>query len=367
VVVFNLTGVSNGTHSYTLFDATSQTQLSLVAGDLLSRAAVLHVTVDNTAPSPVTVAAVAGDDVVNAAEKAAGVTLSGVAHGAASVSVLWNKVTHTATVDKATGTWSVGFASYEMPATVSDSVSVTSYSTAGVSSTPVTRTVTMSTALPNAPAINSIAGGDGVNATEKAAGVLISGTATSGNTVQVSWGGRTATTTANSSNVWQVTFATAEVPADGSYTVVVKQTDSAGNSASATSPVTVSTTTLPIVGNVLVTHSSATGNASSAATSNVVLNGVSSDSSGVLFSHSIANQFGNSPTAFTDTNGQTDLLWWHSITGLQKLISHSSADQHTTSADENATFNGMAANGSGVVFSASNAAKFGNRLADHLL
>jgi hypothetical protein len=41
--VFNLSDVSIGAHDYTLFDASGSTQLSLVAGDLISRAAHLSV------------------------------------------------------------------------------------------------------------------------------------------------------------------------------------------------------------------------------------------------------------------------------------------------------------------------------------
>ena len=112
----------------------------------------------------------------------------------------------------------------------------------------------------------------------------------------------------------------------------------------------------------LIDHSSVAGNADSAATTNTSLNTVAPDSSGVVFSNVNATQFGNNGTAFTDAGTTTtDLFWWDKATGTERLITHSSATNNLASAATNAvTYDGMAANASGVVFESANAAQFGN-------
>ncbi|MFM6991857.1 MAG: putative Ig domain-containing protein [Rhodoferax sp.] len=112
----------------------------------------------------------------------------------------------------------------------------------------------------------------------------------------------------------------------------------------------------------LIDHSKSAGNADSAATANSTLNATASDSAGVVFSNVNATQFGNNGVAFTDAGtAATDLFWWDKATGVERLISHSSAAGNSASAATAATtFNGIAADSSGVVFSNVNATQFGN-------
>ena len=116
----------------------------------------------------------------------------------------------------------------------------------------------------------------------------------------------------------------------------------------------------------LIDHSSLSGNTNSAATAASTLQATASDGSAVVFSNTNATQFGNyvggSATAFTDANtGITDLFWWDKGTGVERLITHSSATNNLASAASNAvTFDGIAANSAGVVFESVDARQFGN-------
>jgi hypothetical protein len=104
------------------------------------------VTVDVTAPTMATIVQVAGDGIVSASEKAAGVTLTGTGEAGASVSVVWGAVTKTATVS-ASGTWSVLFTSADVPADGSTNVRVTLTDLAGNISAEAQQAVTVDTRI----------------------------------------------------------------------------------------------------------------------------------------------------------------------------------------------------------------------------
>ncbi|MEY2633076.1 MAG: hypothetical protein RIR00_1730, partial [Pseudomonadota bacterium] len=78
----------------------------------------------------------------------------------------------------------------------------------GSSSTP-------DTTAPNPPVISAVSSDDRVNATEKAAGITVNGTAEAGSTVTVTWGGTNKIATADAQGAWSVNFSSNEVPADG--------------------------------------------------------------------------------------------------------------------------------------------------------
>jgi hypothetical protein len=113
----------------------------------------------------------------------------------------------------------------------------------------------------------------------------------------------------------------------------------------------------------LITHSSAAGNTESAATVNANFNAIANDSSGVVFSSTNAAQFGNNGMAFVELGSTSawDLFWWDKATGEQTLINHSSAVGNTTTVTMNSSgFSAISADSTGVVFSNTNAAQFGN-------
>ena len=112
----------------------------------------------------------------------------------------------------------------------------------------------------------------------------------------------------------------------------------------------------------LINHSSAVGNTTTVTMNSSGFSAISADSTGVVFSNTNAAQFGNDGVAFTDWVGTAgDLLWWNKATGVQQLITHSSAAGNTTSeALSSSTFHAISADSAGVVFNNANVAQFGN-------
>jgi len=197
------------------------------------------VVVDTVMAAP-TINPVANDNIVNAAEKEAGVTVSGTAEAGIEVQVRWGNTEHTVTADY-NGTWASSFASNEVPADGNSTISAVATVQPGNVSAPATQTVTVDTTMA-APTINTVANDNIVNAFEQWAGVNVSGTAEAGSAVNVSWGNAEHTVTAANNGVWSSTFAQTEVPADGRLAITAIATDVAGNiSASATHAVTVDT------------------------------------------------------------------------------------------------------------------------------
>lgn len=185
---------------------------------------------------------IANDDKVNATEKAAGVTVSGISDASASVAVNWGNTTKTVTADSA-GRWSASFASGEVPADAAGTtVSATVKSAAGVSSDPATKTVQIDTTLPGSPVIAKVAGDGIIGPVEKAAGISINGTAEAGSTVTVVFGTVSKSVIADIGGSWSVNFASTELPEPGAYAITATVRDVNGNvsAAPATSQVTVS-------------------------------------------------------------------------------------------------------------------------------
>jgi hypothetical protein len=98
---------------------------------------------DTTAPSAVAIAPVATNDIVTAGEKIAGVTVSGTAEANATVTLTWGITTKTVTATN--GTFSVDFASNEIPTDGSTSVTATAKDKAGNVSIITTHAVTVNT------------------------------------------------------------------------------------------------------------------------------------------------------------------------------------------------------------------------------
>ncbi|MDP3702369.1 MAG: Ig-like domain-containing protein [Hylemonella sp.] len=205
---------------------------------------------DTTAPDAPVINTVAGNNVVNAAERDAGVTLSGTAESGSVVRVTWGGTTKTTTAG-VDGSWSSAFASAEIPGAGNISVTATDTSANANVSAAATRTVTIDTAAPAAPVISVVASNNMVNASEKSAGVAVAGTAEANATVAVTWGSTGQTVTADGSGNWTTTFASSAIPASGNITAVA--TDAAGNTSSAaTRTVTIDTSapTAPTIATV---------------------------------------------------------------------------------------------------------------------
>ena len=229
-------------------DSTSINAVATNSVGNASAAGTRTVTVDSAAPAAPAVSTVATDNTVNAAEKTAGVVVSGTAEANASVAVTWGTVVKTVTADSS-GAWTSTFAAADVPAdAASTSISAVATDAAGNASSAGTRTVAVDTSTPAAPAVSAVATDNKVNATEKTAGVVVSGTAEANATVAVTWGTVVKTVTANSSGAWSTTFAAADVPADAASTSIsAVATDAAGNASTAGTRTVTVDTALPTI------------------------------------------------------------------------------------------------------------------------
>ena len=201
-------------------------------------------TVDTVAPT-VTIATVAGDDIINSVEQAAGQTISGTTTAEAGqiVTVTFNGQTWTATVGSG-GAWSVFIpgqqfsglsnGSYTIGATVTD--------LAGNPGS-ATHNVTLNGDVPTVT-INTFAGDDIVNAAEHSIPLTISGTTTApaGQTVTLTLNGKTYTTTVQTGGSWSYTVGSADIGAladGGAYVINAQVSNAIGNTGSSNHTITV--------------------------------------------------------------------------------------------------------------------------------
>ena len=210
-------------------------------------------TVDTTSPV-VTISTVASDDIINSAEHGQTQIISGSASGAAAgdaVTVTVNGKNYTTVVDAA-GNWSVGVPAADISALNDgvNTISVTVTNAAGNSGS-ATHDVEVNTATVTL-AVDTIAVDDVINAQEAGSHLIISGTSgqlPAGTIVTVMLNGQSYTATVQVNGTWTATVPAADVAqlGDGQrYTVSVTAQDSAGNSASASSLVSVDTSA-PVV------------------------------------------------------------------------------------------------------------------------
>ncbi|UWQ57644.1 Ig-like domain repeat protein [Leisingera caerulea] len=187
-----------------------------------------------------------GDDMINAAEAADGVTLTGTAEAGATVDVTFQGVTRTviATED---GTWSADFAASEIAAGEYDSeVTVTATDSFGNTGS-VTGTIRVDTTTAVEIDPGQAGGDDLVNGSEAASGLTLTGTGEPGASVSVTVEGVTRSATVDADGNWAAEFEAGSLPA-GEYdtTVSVTSTDAAGNTATATAGLRVDTLVDPL-------------------------------------------------------------------------------------------------------------------------
>jgi len=197
------------------------------------------ITIDASLPG-LRVDTVAGDDVINSIEHAQNLIITGSSDGLAAGSALTvtvNGKTYAATV-LADGTWAAAIPAADVSALGTGTVTVTvnGQSTAG---TPVTISHDVKVDLAAvAISINPIATDDVINATEKGADLVLSGSTTNveaNQTVTITFGGKSYTATVDASGNWTTTVPSADLGSlkDGDASVQVSVTNVNGNSASA--------------------------------------------------------------------------------------------------------------------------------------
>lgn len=180
-----------------------------------------------------------GDNVINAAEAANGVVLSGTTEAGSTVSVEFGgqAVNVTAGAD---GAWSANFpdSTIATGAEYMANMQATAIDLAGNVSV-ITGSVEVDTYVNNLTTTDPVEGDNIVNAAEAADGVTLNGTVEAGSSVQVSFGHGNGTITQAASvdafGNWSVTFAGGDIP-KGEYdaNITIAATDAHGNTDSIT-------------------------------------------------------------------------------------------------------------------------------------
>ncbi|MDU1924011.1 Ig-like domain-containing protein, partial [Enterobacter sp.] len=197
------------------------------------------ITIDANLPG-LRVDTVAGDDVINSIEHAQNLIITGSSDGlatGAALTVTVNGKTYAATV-LADGTWTAAIPAADVSALGAGTVTVKveGHSAAG---NPVSISHDVKVDLATvAISINPIASDDVINAAEKGADLVLSGSTTNveeNQTVTITFGGKSYTATVDADGNWTATVPSADLGSlkDGDASVQVSVTNVNGNSASA--------------------------------------------------------------------------------------------------------------------------------------
>src|SRR5690606_27960461 len=197
--------------------------------------------VDTEVSASITIDTIAGDDIVNAAESGADVTVTGTVGGDVqegdTVTITVGENSYEAQVG-ANGTWSVAIAGSVLAAGASIAASVTTTDAAGNTTTADTsRDYAVDTEVSATISIDTIAGDDIINAVESGADVTVTGTVggdvREGDTVTVTVGEASYEAAVGADGTWSVARTGAVLGANGEVAAAVSTTDGAGNTTSA--------------------------------------------------------------------------------------------------------------------------------------
>lgn len=206
--------------------------ITAVATDTLGNVAQTSGTITiDTGVNPFALTSTTGgsDGVVNAAETAGGLVLTGIAEAGSQVSVSFSGVTRQATV-AADGTWSAAFTAAEIPAGEYTAPMIAIATDAAGNTATLSQDVVVDTVANTLSINHPIEGDDVINQIEASDGVVLSGSSVPGAVVQVAMGGITQTSFTDGSGAWQTVFSSAQI-APGTYdaTITATSTDAAGN------------------------------------------------------------------------------------------------------------------------------------------
>ena len=203
--------------------------------------------VDTAAPALIVTqsnAQIAGDGVINAAERSAGVALSGTAEANRGVIIATGIGSNVTVTADESGAWSATLPSANLPSSGHVTFTITSSDAAGNTAT-VTRTGAVDTVAPSliVTQTNDDIAGDGViNAAERSAGVVLSGTTEASRSVSIATGvGSNVTVTADEAGAWSATVPSANLRNSGNVNFTITSSDTAGNTATVTRSATVDT------------------------------------------------------------------------------------------------------------------------------
>ncbi|WP_407080694.1 Ig-like domain-containing protein [Enterobacter hormaechei] len=239
-----------------LKDGDASVQVSITNAHGNSASAGREYSVDATAPT-VTIDTVAGDNVINGSEAAAGVAISGTttAEVGQTVTVTFGGNSYTAQVQQG-GVWSVNVPGTDLSALADNGYTVqVSVSDAAGNPGSAGKAITLDTTPPTV-SFNVVAGDDVINSVEHGQAQIVSGTATGasvGDKLIITIGSNQNTTTVDASGKWSVGVPASVISAlaDGTVTLSATITDSAGNSSTQTHDVVVNTASVALTVNTL--------------------------------------------------------------------------------------------------------------------
>ncbi|MBJ5866556.1 Ig-like domain-containing protein [Salmonella enterica subsp. enterica serovar Derby] len=239
-----------------LKDGDASVQVSVTNAHGNSATAGREYSVDATAPT-VTIDTVAGDNVINGSEAAAGVAISGTttAEAGQTVTVTLGGKSYTAQVQQG-GVWSVNVPGSDLTALADSGYTVqVSVSDAAGNPGSAGKTITLDTTPPTV-SFNVVAGDDVINSVEHGQAQIVSGSATGANVgdkVVITLGSHQYTTTVDASGNWSVGVPASVISAltDGTVTLSATITDSAGNSSTQIHDVVVNTASVALTVNTV--------------------------------------------------------------------------------------------------------------------
>ncbi|MGK3732786.1 Ig-like domain-containing protein, partial [Escherichia coli] len=202
----------------------------------------------NTAAVSLSVSTISGDNLINAAEAGSALTLSGTGTNFAAgivVTVLLNGKGYSATIQN-NGSWSVNVPAADVAALAdgtSYTVSASAQDSAGNSAT-ASRSVAVDLTAP-VISINTVSTDDRLNAAEQQQPLTLNGSTSAevGQTVTVTFGGKTYTATVAANGTWALNVPAADLAAlgQGAQTITASVNDRAGNLGQVTHTLTVDT------------------------------------------------------------------------------------------------------------------------------
>ncbi len=239
-----------------LKDGDASVQVSVTNAHGNSASAGREYSVDATAPT-VSIDTVAGDNVINGSEAAAGVAISGTttAEVGQTVTVTLGGKSYTAQVQQG-GIWSVNVPGTDLSALADNGYTVqVSVSDAAGNPGSAGKAITLDTTPPTV-SFNAVAGDNVINSVEHGQAQIVSGTASGasvGDKLVITIGSNQYTTTVDASGNWSVGVPASVISAlnDGTVTLSATITDSAGNSSSQTHDVVVNTASVALTVNTV--------------------------------------------------------------------------------------------------------------------
>lgn len=211
------------------YDADITATITDSAGNTLTRTDSVHVDTEvlNFAS---TVDTVTADNVINAVERAAGVSLTGTTEPGGSVTVVIEGQSYTANVD-GSGNWSISLGAAQLPegeTTVTAQI-LTTDAVGNTDQTSLDLTIdTEVRVLNTSDAV--VAGDDVINAAEAMAGFSLTGEVEPGSTVVLNVGGQSIAATVTGDGQWSADIPPSAIAGGtGSLTVEIVATDAAGN------------------------------------------------------------------------------------------------------------------------------------------